>query len=267
MRFPALRSIEFAILFKLSYKDVVNDATPPTPPTPPTHQIDKETLKVILQADIANVVKKCKAGKPLSKADKEVLLQAAGIEVNSPRRPDGTFAPGARAAAAYSHGGYYGKPKWNPRFIAIAREIAKNGLTDEEVAATFGVSERTLRDWKKKHKPFATALRLSKEPPDKKVERSLFQRATGYSHSDVDIRVVNGQVVQTPIIKHYPPDTTAAIYWTKNRRPDRWRDKTEVVPQNPDGSPLKLPAPIQVIVTGAVAPRAKQPPAEPTEAF
>ena len=37
-----------------------------------------------------------------------------------------------------------------------------------------------------------------------------------------------GQVTLTPIIKHYPPDTTAAIFWLKNRKTDQWRDKQDV---------------------------------------
>ena len=229
-------------------------ATPPEPTQPgPQPKIDRETLKVILDADLANVVKKCKAGKPLSKEDKKVLLQAAGIDVNPPRRPDGTLLPGARIAAGHPHGGHNGKIRWHPRFITVAKEIAKHGLTDVEIAASFGVSVSTLNHWKLKNKLFARALKLGKETPNKKVERALFHRAIGYEHPDVDIRVVNGQIVQTPIIKHYPPDTTAGIYWSKNRDPERWRDKTEVVPQNPDGTALKGPIVHLILPAGRAA--------------
>ena len=72
------------------------------------------------------------------------------------------------------------------------------------------------------------SLKVGKDIPDQNVERSLYQRAIGYSHPDVDIRVVDGDVVQTEIVKHYPPDTTAAIFWLKNRKPKDWRDKQEV---------------------------------------
>lgn len=230
-----------------------------------TPSLDKETLKVILDADLANVVKKCKAGKPLSKADRNLLLKAAGIETESPRKSNGTFDKGNQAAAGFSHGGEAGEVKWNARFIGIAREIARHGLTDEEIADAFGIHVRMLRRWKKKYKPFGAALKLAKETPDKKVERSLYLRALGYSHADVDIRTVsigNGQsmIVKTPIIKHYPPDTTACIYWTKNRQPEKWRDKQESVVQNPDGTAIATAAPIHIIVTGAVLPQSKETP-------
>jgi hypothetical protein len=31
-----------------------------------------------------------------------------------------------------------------------------------------------------------------------------------------------------PYTEHYPPDTTACIFWPKNRRRDKWRDKHEI---------------------------------------
>ena len=49
----------------------------------------------------------------------------------------------------------------------------------------------------------------------------------GYEHQEDDIKVVDKQIVITPTIKHYPPDTTAGIFWLKNRQRDKWRDKQE----------------------------------------
>jgi len=78
---------------------------------------------------------------------------------------------------------------------------------------------------------------------DAEVANKLFQRATGYSHDDVHISNYQGQVCITPIIKHYAPDTTACIFWLKNRRPDLWRDRTEVNPE--DDEPI-IPSTITV---------------------
>ena len=47
-----------------------------------------------------------------------------------------------------------------------------------------------------------------KEASDDRVERSLYLLAIGW----------NGQ----------PPNTTAALFWLKNRRPDRWRDVQQI---------------------------------------
>lgn len=122
-----------------------------------------------------------------------------------------------------------GRPTdFRPEYVEEARKQCEEGATDVELADYFNVSVRTLYRWKNNFPEFCQALKSGKAPTDERVERSLFERAVGYERDEVDIRVVNGEIVQTPIRKFYPPDTTAAIFWLKNRRPDLWRDKTEV---------------------------------------
>lgn len=55
----------------------------------------------------------------------------------------------------------------------------------------------------------------------------MFERATYYSHPDTHISNFQGDITVTPLTKHYPPDTTACIFWLKNRKPKDWRDKVE----------------------------------------
>lgn len=62
----------------------------------------------------------------------------------------------------------------------------------------------------------------------------------GYEHDEVDIRVVNGELVKTPIRKFYPPDTAAASLWLRNRKPERWRDKVETAHMGSDGGPVQV---------------------------
>jgi hypothetical protein len=97
------------------------------------------------------------------------------------------------------------------------------------LAEKFKVSESTLNLWKLKHKEFSEALKAGKEEFDtKNVEKALRDRALGYSHPDVHISNYQGEITVTDIQKHYPPDTTACIFWLKNRQPDKWRDKQEL---------------------------------------
>lgn len=117
--------------------------------------------------------------------------------------------------------------KFKPEFVAQAEKLCRLGATDIEVADFLEVDVRTLYRWKGEHEVFCQALKAGKDVSDERVERSLFSRATGYEHDEVDIRVVGGGIVETPIRKFYPPDTTAAIFWLKNRKPEQWRDKTE----------------------------------------
>lgn len=108
------------------------------------------------------------------------------------------------------------------------KTLAEKGFTDQEIADFLKVSRTTLTNWKKAHPEFLSAIKLGKDEADRKVERSLFECATGYSHPDTHITVSDGVVIQTPVIKHYKPDNTAQIFWLKNRKPGSWRDKTEV---------------------------------------
>lgn len=122
-----------------------------------------------------------------------------------------------------------GRPsKYKPEFAGQAEKLCKLGATDAEMADFFQVTISTLSLWKVKHSEFSDALKLGKEVADRRVEEALYNRALGYSHEETDIRVVDGAIMETPMIKHYPPDTTAAIFWLKNRRPDEWRDKRDV---------------------------------------
>ena len=117
-----------------------------------------------------------------------------------------------------------GRPSlFKVEYIQQAEKLAKYGLTDIEIADFFGVHAATLYRWKGEYPSFCEALKVGKSEADDRVERSLYARAIGYEHDEIDIRVVQGTVVQTPIRKHYPPDTTAGIFWLKNRRPDQWR--------------------------------------------
>lgn len=130
--------------------------------------------------------------------------------------------------------------KYKPEYCEQAEKLCRLGATDIEIADFFDVEVRTLYRWKGEHEAFCQALKAGKEISDERVERSLFARANGYEHDEVDIRVVDKAIVQTPIRKYYPPDTTAAIFWLKNRRPDLWREKVDHTLANPDGSALNL---------------------------
>ena len=58
--------------------------------------------------------------------------------------------------------------------------------------------------------------------------RSLFRRALGYDHDDVVVTSYQGDITLTPVVRHYQPDTTACIFWLKNRRPQDWRDAQQL---------------------------------------
>jgi len=122
-----------------------------------------------------------------------------------------------------------GRPsKYRPEFAKQAAKLCKLGATDMELADFFECGIPTLYRWRAEHPEFQNAIKLGKQDIDERVERSLYQRAVGYSHPDVHVSNFQGNVTLTPIVKHYPPDVAAAFIWLKNRQPEKWRDKHEV---------------------------------------
>lgn len=127
-----------------------------------------------------------------------------------------------------------GRPSsYRAEFAKQAEKLCKLGATDDDLADFFDVTITTIKNWKSRHPPFLAALKGGKEAADDRVERSLYQKAVGYTHDAVKIVTVAqgnnmGSVVESvPYREHVPPDTTACIFWLKNRRPDLWRDKVE----------------------------------------
>lgn len=121
--------------------------------------------------------------------------------------------------------------RYSKALVGQAKKLCAMGATDIQLADFFGVCEKTIYTWKIKHPEFLQALKESKDELDTKVERSLFDRAMGYSHPEDKI-LANPKDPNKPIvvetIKHYPPDSTSMIFWLKNRQPDKWRDRHEL---------------------------------------
>ena len=115
-------------------------------------------------------------------------------------------------------------------FAEQARKICELGATDQELADFFEVDVRTIYRWKHDHDEFCQALKIGKDVADERVERSLYQKAIGYEQDEVKIFMPRGaeEPVYAPFRAKIAPDTTAAIFWLKNRRGADWRDKSEV---------------------------------------
>lgn len=127
-----------------------------------------------------------------------------------------------------------------PDGLLLLEGWARDGLTDEQIAHNAGIHPDTLYDWQKRFPVISDALKRGKAPVDIQVENALLKRALGYEYEEVTT-----EITETPYIdkrgkervrkqKHVKktrkivlPDTTAQIFWLKNRRPDKWRDKRE----------------------------------------
>ena len=134
-----------------------------------------------------------------------------------------------------------GRPsEFRKGFIERAYQYALLGATDRQMAEFFGVTEQTLNNWKRRHPRFFESIKKGKFEADAVIAQSLYHRAKGYEHPDVQINVSQGQVIKTALVKYYPPDTTAGIFWLKNRQPELWRDKASLEHTGKDGGPVVI---------------------------
>lgn len=120
--------------------------------------------------------------------------------------------------------------RWlEPDGLTLLEGWARDGLTDEQLAGKMGINPATLYDWKNKYPKISESLKKGKEVVDIQVENALLKRALGYDYQEQRIEKSDKdgtKIIQT--IRHVPADTTAQIFWLKNRRPDKWRDKPEI---------------------------------------
>lgn len=113
-------------------------------------------------------------------------------------------------------------PKYDPKFCLVARTMCKLGATDQELAEAFDVDAFTIRRWQVTHTDFCAAVKLGVEDCDDRVERSMYQRAVGYSYKATKIMQYEGSPVTVDYVEHVPPDVGAAKNWLTNRRRDKW---------------------------------------------
>jgi hypothetical protein len=124
-----------------------------------------------------------------------------------------------------------GRPtKYKPEYVQIAKQLAKLGAIDADLADAFQVRISTIRLWMNIYPEFSEAIRVGKDAANQRVERSLYQRGLGYNYDVVKIFMPAGS--KQPVVVHYqehvPADVGAAFIWLKNRDPERWRDVQNV---------------------------------------
>ena len=102
---------------------------------------------------------------------------------------------------------------------------ARDGLTDEQIASNMGIATGTLYTYKNKYSEIDEALKRGKEVVDIQVENALLKRALGYTYDEVTYEY--GEEIKR-VTKEVQPDTTAQIFWLKNRKPEAWRDRKDI---------------------------------------
>lgn len=139
------------------------------------------------------------------------------------------------------------KSKWDSvkDKLILVEAWARDGDTEKTIAKKLGIAHATMELYKHEHSDFLTVLKRGKEVVDVEVENSLLKKAHGYNaevqktfkvkevYYDEDGRRCEKEHLETGIDEvHVPADTTAQIFWLKNRKPAQWRDK----PAEPTGN-------------------------------
>ena len=113
---------------------------------------------------------------------------------------------------------------------------ARDGLTDEQIAQNIRISRDTLYAWKKRYPDISDALKRGKEVIDRQVENALLKRALGYTYEEI---TYEGGVETKRVAKEVVPDTTAQIFWLKNRKREAWADRQNIELSQPIDDSIK----------------------------
>jgi phage terminase len=118
-----------------------------------------------------------------------------------------------------------------PRLVEI-EAWKRDGLTDEQICKNLGIVKDTFYKYKEKYADFSDALKKGKEVADIEVENALFKRAIGYKYKEVikEVKEVDGKksTYVKEVIKEMPGDVAAQIFWLKNRKSSKWKDKQDI---------------------------------------
>jgi hypothetical protein len=148
-----------------------------------------------------------------------------------------------------------GRPvrEFDPHLEGLVRALCKLGATDFELAQAMGTNVNTLKQWMVRYPRFFTAIKLGKRAANKRVERSLYNRAIGYSfESEKVFCTKDGEIVRAATIEHVPPETKAGIFWLLNRRKQEWRNYKHTELSTAPGKPLEI-APVMPAVQDLLA--------------
>ena len=122
-----------------------------------------------------------------------------------------------------------GPGKYRPKYAELAYKMAQLGTSHKRIAWILEISESTFYEWQERHAGFKIALKAGMDLADANVANSVYRGAVGYSHPHEEIKVIGVEVVRVPTMKHYPPNPHLATFWLKNRQPELWKEKVEIV--------------------------------------
>ena len=107
--------------------------------------------------------------------------------------------------------------------------LTREHKTVDEICKILGISTNTFYMWKNKNPDLNKGIIASRAVADDLVEISLLQNALGVSVKETKVFCVDGEIIEHTVDKHFAPSVSAQIFWLKNRRPEEWRERVEIV--------------------------------------
>jgi hypothetical protein len=140
-------------------------------------------------------------------------------------KPFGRTAVPAPQGNGYARGNKGGgrKTRYKPEYAEQAQKLCEIGLTDEQLATFFSVTDRTINRWKHRHEEFLSAVQAGKAIADRVVERAVLHGITGYY---VEEETTSRGIVRKTK-KWIPGNPGAGLRWLSLRCPEEWREKKE----------------------------------------
>lgn len=118
-----------------------------------------------------------------------------------------------------------------PRLIEI-EAWKRDGLTDEQIMKNLGIAKATFYKYVNENSELSERLKKGKEVADIEVENALFKRAIGYRYKEKikEVKEIDGKktVFIKEVEKEMPGDVGAQIFWLKNRKSSKWKDKQDI---------------------------------------
>ena len=113
-----------------------------------------------------------------------------------------------------------GRPSsYSPDLCELAHNYCLLGATNDELAAFFGVSPRTIDNWIAGHPEFETAVKDGRVIADARVARGLYTRAIGYDRKVEREILHQGELRTVTNVTHYPPNPQACIFAAQSPPP------------------------------------------------
>lgn len=125
--------------------------------------------------------------------------------------------------------------RWlTPENLTLLEGWARDGLTNSQIAKKMRISESTYYEYLRNFPQISEAIKKGKEVVDYEVEAQLLKSIKGFVETYNQQTVTkDGDVVDFKESKYIPPNTTAAIFWLKNRQPQKY-NKKQIVEESID---------------------------------